>query len=142
MDSRLSTVDDTELRKPPKLNRKQKLFIEEYYQSGNVYQSAIKVGFAKSYARVMTVNARSLRWIEDARAYIGKLEPEVLRHKMEEEVLNAPAAKDRIRGLEILGKWSGLDTGQKTEVNITFSNNIPRPDSPDIPPIHVVNSTP
>ena len=118
-------------KKPPKLNPKQLNFIQLYYldkeTSGNVYQSALKAGFSRSYARVMTTNARSQIWLQEAKKYMTQMDIGLIRFRLEQEALNAISSRDRIAALTTLGKWTGLDQSTKTEVNVTFSNSVPRP---------------
>ena len=117
--------------KPPKLNPKQLNFIQLYYldkeTSGNVYQSALKAGFSRSYARVMTTNARSQIWLQEAKKYMTQMDIGLIRFRLEQEALNAISSRDRIAALTTLGKWTGLDQSTKTEVNVIFSNSVPRP---------------
>ena len=118
-------------KKPPKLNPKQLNFIQLYYldkeTSGNVYQSALKAGFSRSYARVMTTNARSQIWLQEAKKYMTQMDIGLIRFRLEQEALNAISSRDRIAALTTLGKWTGLDQSTKTEVNVIFSNSVPRP---------------
>lgn len=117
--------------KQPKLNPKQHRFIELYYldkeTTGNVYQSALKAGFSKSYARVMTTNARSQHWLQEAKKYMTNMDVGLIRYRLEQEALNAISSRDRIAALTTLGKWTGMDTSIKTEINVSFSNSVPRP---------------
>lgn len=118
--------------KPPKLNPKQRKFIELYYLDkqtvGNIYQSAIKAGFSRSYARVMTTEARALQWIQQAKGYMTQMDIDLIRFKLEQEALGADASRDRIRALELLGKNAGMFVDRsESDVRISFQNSVPRP---------------
>jgi len=75
----------------------------------------------------MTTNARSQIWLQEAKKYMTQMDIGLIRFRLEQEALNAISSRDRIAALTTLGKWTGLDQSTKTEVNVTFSNSVPRP---------------
>lgn len=122
-----------EIKRVLKVNPKQLKFVEYYYLPGsetigNIYQSAVKAGFSKSYARVMTVSIRNTKWLTHAKKYMTRLEPEHILAGLEHEALYGAQSRDRITALTTLGKAAGLFIERnQTEVTVNFTNSVPRP---------------
>lgn len=123
-----------ELQKPPRIKPKQLAFLQMYYLPnsptvGNVYQSAIGAGFRPSYARILTTTQITPQWLKDAKGYLKRTEPEHIRFVLEDVMYKSKADRDRLKAAELLGKDIGMfvDRSINTNLNISFTNNIPRP---------------
>lgn len=109
--------------KPIRLNKKQRLFIDYWINPesetfANAYQSALRAGFAPTYAMNMTGQAP--KWLSES---INKLElhPEHIKQgisKIATGEINSRSVDDtRLKAYELLAKYSGMDKDK--HVNIT-----------------------
>lgn len=128
-----------------KLQPKQKAFADYYIESGNVYESAIRAGYSKNYAKaqsfklldnvgIATYIQERIKSIEDERIAKGdevlKYLTSVMRGESESEVIiventmgsskskrvmKKPDEKERLKAAELLGKRYRLFT-EKVEV--------------------------
>ena len=111
--------------KPIKLKPKQKLTISNWLNPesetfGNLYQSAIKAGFARSYALNLTHLKPS--WLSETLDQ-QVLEPEHLKQgvqKLATGKIDSRSVDDtRLKAFELLGRWAGMDNNNSgTTVNI------------------------
>jgi hypothetical protein len=131
----ITLVDNKiDLRVLPKPNKKQTKFLEywllpESETFSNAYQSAKKAGYADNYARVITGNVQNIEWVQEAKALIVKnLSPEHIVLGLQHKAINAKQDRDQIRAYELLAKIRGMFIERsQSEVNVTFSNSVPRP---------------
>jgi hypothetical protein len=128
----MSTTEIT-VTKPIRLKPKQKICAELYFDPasstfGNLAQSAKLAGFRPSYAKTLS-NARNLSWLSAAQAmYATKFEPEHIIQGVQNIALTSQRDDTRLRAYEMLGKFKGMFIDrQQTEVNVTFTNAVPRP---------------
>jgi hypothetical protein len=130
-------VLDTKLdfRTLPKPNKKQRRFIELWLDPsnhdtfGNAYESAKQAGFSDSYARIITGNALNVEWVQQAKELlVGALSPEHIYQGLQHIALNSKQDRDRLRALELMAKVRGMFIERtQSQVNVTFTNNVPRP---------------
>ncbi|OLS39123.1 terminase small subunit [Bacillus sp. MRMR6] len=134
-----------------KLTLKQQRFADEYIITGNIYQSAIKAGYSKAYAKG---NASKLMENVSIKTYIDKRLEEIksekvadqqeimeyltsiLRGEQQEEILRgigegaqtiddiAVSAKDRIKAAEMLGKRYAMWTDKIDQTNTNLEINV------------------
>lgn len=95
---------------------------------GNAYQAAIKAGFSDQTARSITSQSQNKLWIQEAYQRMVSFKPEHTIKQLEDIALNSEYDRDRLKALEMLGKIQGIFIDrQQTEVNVTFTNSVPRP---------------
>lgn len=100
---------------------------------GNAYQSAIQAGFSEASARTITGKVRNLQWIQDGIQLYASLEPEHIYLAMQTEALTAKASRDRIKALELMGKFRGMFVDKtESKIQVQFTNAVPRPTRPII----------
>jgi hypothetical protein len=138
-DKRMDELQTVDLRVIKKPNKKQRRFLEYWLLPenidtfGNAYKSAIKAGFSENSARVITGNARGLGWIREAKQLFAHLEPEHIYTALQNKALHAKSDRDQIRALELMAKIRGMFIERsQSEVNVTFTNNVPRPKIVDV----------
>lgn len=123
-----------------KLNVKQKAFADYYIETGNAYQSAIKAGYSKNYAKgnvikllenesvksyiqekMKEIESERIAKAEEVLAFLSSsLRGEVLEEVVSTETIDGMikpvilkkqlSAKDRIKAAELLGKRYALFT--------------------------------
>ena len=118
-------MQTTPQNKPLKLKPKQKLTIgywtsEDSETFGNLYQSAIKAGFSRSYA----LNLSHLRpsWLSET-IENAQFEPKHIQQGIQNLAKNAPNSKSpddtRLKAWELLAKITGMtDNKSSTTINI------------------------
>lgn len=126
-------VDTTPL-KPLKLTKKQLKYIENFYDPrsdtfGNSYQSALKAGFGKVYSVQLASPARSVLWVQEAKKRLTHFTPDHIYQSLQEVAINSKG-RDKLKALELMGKAKGMfiDRSQ-SDVHVTFTNNVPRPET-------------
>lgn len=126
----------------PKLDKRKLDFIRYWtdFNSdsfGNVFQSGIKAGYSPKVSRQLTSNYKNLDWIKDAKEYMDNFSPLHIVSGLQALSKSARADRDKIAALDRLAKIKGMYVDQqRTEVNVTFANSVPRPviDSEPISP--------
>lgn len=96
---------------------------------GDAYTSAIEAGFSDSYARRLTARSMDIDWVAEARKRLISFKPEHTVKQLEELAMNSRKDADRIRSLEILARIQGMfiDRSINTNIDVKFTNDIPRP---------------
>lgn len=96
------------------LNPKQEAFLEAYYSPrsetfGNVYRSALAVGYSESYAKLLKAPAIGNKWVS-IENYKGatELTPAHIVSGIERVALRGMTDKDRLKALELLAKLQGM----------------------------------
>ena len=122
-----------------RLNKRQMDFINNWVSFtsdtfGNTYQSAIKAGFRPYSAKVLTSNSHNIEWVQEAKKYMDSFTPEHITSAIQHLAHHAKQERDQLQALSLLTKIKGMQEGNKTEVNISFTNTVPRP-APTITPI-------
>lgn len=124
---------------PKRLNKRQRKFMDLWLGDptldtyGNAYQSAIQAGFSEASARTITGKVRNLQWIQDGIQLYASLEPEHIYLAMQTEALTAKASRDRIKALELMGKFRGMFVDKtESKIQVQFTNAVPRPTRPII----------
>ena len=122
-----------------RLNKRQRKFMDLWLGDpsletyGNAYQSAIQAGFSDLSARTITGKVRNLQWVQDGLKLYASLEPEHIYMAMQTEALQAKASRDRIKALEIMGKYRGMEVSKiDHKIQVQFTNAVPRPTKPVI----------
>lgn len=134
--NKITVLDSNiDFRTLPKPNKKQRLFVELWLNPSNkdtfanAYESAKQAGFSETYARVITGNANNVEWVQQAKELlVGALQPEHIYQSMQNIALNAKQDRDKLRALELMAKIRGMFIDRSvSEVNVKFTNNVPRP---------------
>ena len=95
---------------------------------GNAYQSAQKAGFTEATARTMVSATENKLWIREAYQRLVSFKPEHTIKQLEDIALNSEYDRDRLKALEIIGKIQGVFIDrQQTDIQVTFTNSVPRP---------------
>lgn len=101
--------------KKRELTPKQKAFADEYIKTGNAYQSAIKAGYSKAYAKS---DATKLRENTGVKAYIDKKLTEIESHKIADAQEVLELLTSIMRGEEreevVVATTEGAEKVQKT----------------------------
>lgn len=123
-----------DLRAINKPTKRQKKFIELWFTPEspsylNAYQSALAAGFSESTSRVITGNARNMPWVQYAKQlFASGLEPEHIILGLQREAVGAKDPRDRIAAWREIGKIKGMYIERsQSEVNVNFTNSVPRP---------------
>ena len=123
-----------------KLDPKQDLFAALYFSPrlnqkpnsyfGNAYQSALKAGYSETVARSMASPSTNKLWLQEAYQRLVSFKPEHTIKQLEDIALSSEYDRDRLKALELIGKIQGIFIDrQQTEVQVTFTNSVPRPRS-------------
>lgn len=128
MQNEPKTID---LRSVKRVSKRQRNFIKYWLQTdsdsfGNAYQSALRAGYPKTTARVIT--ASNPEWIRVAKAQlIRELQPDHIYGGLQQIALTGSDA-NKLRALELMAKIKGMFIDRtQSEVNVTFTNKVPRP---------------
>lgn len=127
---------DVETTQTQPLNKKQYKFVEAWLDPnsdtfGNAYQSALKVGFSKKYAGIISSESQGNKWLEPAKKRLKNLQPEHIYQAMQSIALQGAADRDRLRALELMAKVQGMFIDRSiSQVDVTFTNTVPRPATP------------
>ena len=103
---------------------------------GNAYQAAQKAGFSETTARTLVSASQNALWIREAYQRLVSFKPEHTIKQLEDIALNSEYDRDRLKALEMLGKIQGIFIDrQQTDIQVTFTNSVPRPrtDTIDLP---------
>ena len=114
-----------------KLSERQKKLAEYYYQSGNLVESALKVGYSKTYAKSraceLLKNVSFCKYLEELTE--KSKNDRILTATQRQEILSDIARNeenfpnDRIKSIDVLNKMTG-EYLQKVE--ITKEEEIPK----------------
>ena len=116
-----------------KITPKQELFVEYWMTPtslsfGNAYESAIKAGFSKSYARKITANSNDTEWLSEFRSKLTTFNPEHTIRSIQHIAESAPLIRDRLTALGMIAKIQGVFVDRvQQQVEVKFINNVPRP---------------
>jgi len=119
---------------PLKLNKKQLRYVMNYYDPnsdtfGNSYNSALAAGFGKVYAVQLASPARNTQWVLEARKRMTHYSPDHIYQALQ-EVAQSGQNKDKLKALELMGKAKGMFVDRtQSDIHITFTNDVPRPES-------------
>ena len=110
---------------------------------GNAYQAAIKAGFPHNTAVTMVAASKRPLWIDEAYKRMAHFKPEHTIKQLEDIANNHEEyTRDRLKALEMLGKIQGVFIDrQQTEVNVTFTNSVPRPVDTSIIDAELIDTT-
>ena len=116
-----------------KLNNKQLLFINEYAKSLNATQSAIRAGYSKNSARVtghrLLNNPLVKGKIDEVmrlRAEESAVDTDLILLELKEIALSSSVLpKDRLKALDLLGRYQGMWSGDNngsvpTNIKVTL----------------------
>lgn len=130
----VTTQAETDLYKPKPLTKRQRTFMELWLGNpanptyGNAYQSALKAGFSKSTANIITSNARGLKWVQDGKLLYSSLEPEHIYLGIQKIALTSQYDRDKLKALELMAKIRGMTIDRsESSVTVKFVNSVPRP---------------
>jgi hypothetical protein len=131
--SELPKPDMTQVA-PLKLKKKQLKYVMNYYDPnsetfGNSYESARAAGFGKVYSVQLASPARNTQWVLEARKRMTHYSPDHIYQALQ-EVAQTGASRDKLKALELMGKAKGMfiDRSQ-SDVHVTFTNHVPRPEN-------------
>lgn len=116
---------------------KQMKFVEYWLDTdsptySNAYQSALKAGYSTFHAKQITSNVRDLEWVKEAKRRLKHFTPD---HTLQLLQKHATTGKDtdRLRALEMIGKIQGMFIDRSmTHIDVTFTNQVPRPTPVDV----------
>jgi hypothetical protein len=95
---------------------------------GNAYQCALQVGYSEATAIKITSATEDKQWLREAYQRLVSFKPEHIIKQLEDIALNSEYDRDRLKSLEMLAKISNMFIDRtQTEVNVTFTNSVPRP---------------
>ena len=95
---------------------------------GNAYQCALEVGYSDATARSITASSQDKIWIREAYQRLVSFKPEHTIKQLEDIALNSEYDRDRLKALEMIGKIQGIFIDrQQTDIQVTFTNSVPRP---------------
>ena len=129
-----------------KLNLRQKKFCDEYIKTGNIYQSAIKVGYSENYAKgrilqmlenvsikeyiegqMKKLSNNNIATAEEVLTLLTNIARGIEVNKFTKyiegepiEVEEKPDFKDRLKAAELIGKRYAIFT-DKQQVDVTVS---------------------
>jgi len=112
---------------------KQQLFIKYWLDSdstsfGNAYQSALRAGFSKNYARIITSRYTGLDWLSEYKRNLINVQPAHIIIQLQEIALKDASSSVRLSALDKLARIHGIYPRHKvSEERIQFENNVPRP---------------
>lgn len=135
------------IKRPKRLKKRQRDFIEYWCNPtsetfGNSIQSALKAGFARSTASMITSNVKNLEWLEEGKKWMDNYSPLHIVLSFTDLAHHAKQDRDKIQALDRLAKIKGMYIDrQQSEVSITFNNGVPRP-TPHIAPNQVIDQDP
>lgn len=119
--------------KPVRYSLKQRETVRNYFNAqdketfGNLYQSAVRAGFSKAYAKSIV---RDTGWIQELKQELTKYDPEHIYRGFQEIATNGKQDRDKLKALELMGKANGMFIDQvRQDVQVTFVNEVPRPKS-------------
>lgn len=122
------------IRKPMRLNKRQRLFFELWLGDpngetyGNAYQSALLAGFKDNTARIITTQARNLKWVQEGLQLFSNLEPEHIFRGIQQIALSSAYDRDKLSAYALMAKIKGMtNEHNETTVNVKFLNSVPRP---------------
>lgn len=132
----MDSLDKPDVSKlaPLKLNKKQLKYVMNYYDPnsetfGNSYNSALAAGFGKVYAVQLASPARNTQWVLEARKRMTHYSPDHIYQALQ-EVAQSGQNKDKLKALELMGKAKGMFVDRtQSDIHITFTNDVPRPES-------------
>lgn len=119
---------------PLKLNKKQLRYVMNYYDPnsetfGNSYESARAAGFGKVYAVQLASPSRNNQWVIEARKRMSHYTPDHIYQALQ-DVAQSGQNRDRLKALELMGKAKGMFIDRtQSDIHITFTNDVPRPES-------------
>ena len=105
-------------------NPRQEAFLEAYHDPssdtfGNVYRSAIKVGYSESYARQLTSPAVKNMWIHEYASKRDYTENHI-KAGIPNIAQSAIRDSDKLKALELLAKLNGLLIDKKVTAHINI----------------------
>ena len=112
---------------------KQQLFIKYWLDSdstsfGNAYQSALRAGFSKNYARIITSRYTDLDWLSEYKRNHIDLQPAHITMQLQEIAIKDTSSSIRISALDKLARIHGMyKRAPVSEEKIQFVNKVPRP---------------
>lgn len=119
--------------KPVRYSLKQRETVRNYFNAqdketfGNLYQSAVRAGFSKAYAKSIV---RDTGWIQELKQELTKYDPEHIYRGFQEIATNGKQDRDKLKALELMGKANGMFIDQvRQDVQVTFVNEVPRPET-------------
>lgn len=119
--------------KPIRYSLKQRETVRNYFNAqdketfGNLYQSAVKAGFSKSYAKSIV---RDTPWINELKQELAKYDPEHIYRGFQDIATNGKQDRDRLKALEMMGKAQGMFVDRvQQDVRVEFINDMPRPET-------------
>lgn len=113
---------------------RQIMFAELYFDTtsqtfADAYKSAILAGFSESYAKRITADSMNIEWVEEARKRLVNFKPNHIVKQLENMALHAKKDADKLRALELMARVNGMfiDRSINTNIDVKFTNDIPRP---------------
>ena len=122
-----------------KIDPKQDMFAALYFSPrlngkpnplfGNAYRSALEAGYTDGTAIKIVSSTEDKIWVREAYNKMVQFKPEHTIKQLEDIAMSPDEyTRDRLKALEMLGKIQGIFIDrQQTEVNVTFTNSVPRP---------------
>lgn len=94
---------------------------------GNLYQSAVKAGFSKSYAKSIV---RDTPWINELKDQLDHYTADHVYKAFQNIAITGKQDRDRLKALELMGKAQGMFVDRvQQDVRVEFINDMPRPEN-------------
>lgn len=115
------------------LTPKQELFADYYFNPSsitfsNALQSALRAGYSRNHAVMITSNVLSLEWVREAKSRLSNWKPEHIYKKYEQLANGAGKDADKLHALDSMAKISGMFIDRSIQqIDVQFTNSVPRP---------------